>query len=72
MQVHYHGAVAGEYSTDPLVEGRLVVEPTTVKELGDVHRMQCSNDLKAPGLAFCLMLNLGKPRLEITRVVRGP
>ena len=52
-------------------EGLLLVELKTVKELGDVHRMQCINYLKATGLALCLLLDFGKPRLEIKRVVRG-
>jgi hypothetical protein len=39
--VHYHGVMVGEYSTDLLVEGALLIELTTVKELGDAHRMQC-------------------------------
>jgi GxxExxY protein len=71
VKVHYHGAVVGEYSTDLLVEGVLLVELKTVKELSDVHRMQCTNYLKATGLALCLLLNFAKPRLEIKRVVRG-
>jgi hypothetical protein len=29
--------------------------------------MQCANDLKATGLRLCLLLNLGEPRLELTR-----
>jgi hypothetical protein len=37
------GAVDGEYSTDLLVEGVLLVELKTVKELGDVQRMQGTN-----------------------------
>ena len=71
IAVHYHGAVVGEYSTDLLVEGLLLVELKTVKELGDVHRMQCTNYLKATGLPLCLLLKFGKPRLEIKRVIRG-
>ncbi len=71
VKVHYHGAVVGEYSTDLLVEGVLLVELKTVRALDDVHRMQCTNYLKATGLPLCLLLNFGKPRLEIKRVVRG-
>jgi GxxExxY protein len=71
IEVHYHGAVVGEYSTDLLVEGMLLVELKTVKELGDEHRMQCTNDLKATGLALCLLFNFGKPRQQIKRLVRG-
>jgi GxxExxY protein len=33
--------------------------------------MQCTNYLKATGLQLCLLLNFGKPRLEIERVVYG-
>jgi GxxExxY protein len=33
--------------------------------------MQCTNYLKATGLRLCLLLNFGKPRLEIKRVVHG-
>jgi GxxExxY protein len=54
-----------------LVENALLVELQTVKALDDAHRMQCSNCLKATGLQLCLLLNFGKPRLEIKRVVHG-
>jgi GxxExxY protein len=49
----------------------LLVGLKTVKESGDVHRMQCTNYLRATGLALCEVLNFAKPRLEITRVARG-
>ena len=71
VKVHYHGAVVGEYSTELLVEGVLLVELKTVKELADVHRVQCIDYLKATGMPLCLLLNFGRPRLEIKRVVSG-
>lgn len=71
FRVHYNGVVVGEYWGDLLVEGALLVELKTVKALDDVHRMQCTNYLKASGLRLCLLLNFGKPRLEIKRVVLG-
>jgi GxxExxY protein len=49
----------------------LLVELKTVKALDDAHRMQCTNYLKATGLHLCLLLNFGKSRLEVKRVVRG-
>ena len=71
VKVHYHGVVVGDYSTDLLVADMLLVELKTVKALDDVHRMQCTNYLKATGLSLCLLLNFGKSRLEIKRVVAG-
>ena len=36
-----------------------------MKALDEAHRAQCVNYLKASGLHLCLLLNFGKPRLEI-------
>jgi len=69
--VHYKDVLVGEYFVDLLVEDVLLVELKTVKALGDAHRMQCANYLKATGRQLCLLLNFGKPRLEIKRVVDG-
>jgi GxxExxY protein len=41
-----------------------------VKALDDVHFAQCMNYLKATGLSVCLLLNFGKPKLEVKRIVR--
>jgi GxxExxY protein len=71
VRVHYNDVVVGEYFADLLVEDVRLVELKTVKALDDAHRMQCTNYLKATGLRLCLLLNFGKPRLEIKRVVHG-
>ena len=71
VKVHDHGVVVGDYSTGLLVADMLLVELKTVRALDDVHRMQCTNYLQATGLPLCLLLNFGKPHLEIERVVRG-
>jgi GxxExxY protein len=71
VTVLYHDMVVGEYFPDLLVEDVLLVELKTVRALDDTHRMQCTNYLKATGLRLCLLLNFGKSRLEIKRVVNG-
>jgi len=40
-----------------------------VKALDDVHAAQYVNYLKATGLTVCLVMNFGKPRVEIKRFV---
>ena len=68
VKVYYDGVVVGEYFPDLLVDGALLVELKAVAALDNMHRMQCTNYLKATGLRLCLLLNFGKPRLEIRRV----
>jgi len=69
--VRYDGVVVGDYTTDLLVEDAVLVELKAVKALDSIHLAQCLNYLKATDLRLCLLLNFGKPRLEIKRVVRG-
>jgi len=70
-RVFYHDVVVGEYFVDLLVEDVLLIELKTAKALDDAHQMQCVNYLKATGLQLCLLLNFGRPRLEIKRVAHG-
>jgi len=65
----YDGTVIGKYFVDPMIEDALLVELKTVKALDEAHRAQCVNHLKATGRQLCLLLNFGRPRLEIKRVV---
>ena len=69
MTVRYDGIVVGEFTVDLLVEGSVLVELKAVKAIDDVHLAQCLNYLKASGLHLCLLLNFGKRRLEIKRIV---
>ena len=60
--------IIGEYAADFLVEGTMLVELKAAKTLGRVHAAQCIDYLKATGLGVCLLLNVGKPRVEIQRI----
>jgi GxxExxY protein len=68
VTVTYDRVVVGEYCVDLLVEHVLLVELKTVKALDEAHRAQCIKYLKATDMQLCLLLNFGKPRLEIKRV----
>ena len=69
MLVRYDGIVVGDYTVDLLVEQIVLVELKVAKAIDEIHRTQCLNYLKATGLHLCLLLNFGKPRLEIERIV---
>jgi GxxExxY protein len=69
MVVRYDGIVVGEYAVDLLVEHIVLVELKVAKAIDEIHLAQCLNYLKATGLHLCLLLNFGKPRLEIKRIV---
>ena len=71
MVVRYDGVVVGEYAVDLLVEHSVLVELKIAKAIDEIHLAQCLNYLKGTGLQLCLLLNFGKPRLEIKRIVRG-
>jgi GxxExxY protein len=71
IAVRYDGVVVGEYAADLLIEGSLLVELKAVKELDDVHLAQCLNYLKATSLRLCLLMNFGKPKLEVRRIVNN-
>ncbi len=71
VTVTYDGLVVGEYTVDLLVQGTIIVELKAIKALDSAHTAQCLNYLKATGLHLCLLLNFGKSRLEIRRIVHG-
>jgi GxxExxY protein len=67
--VRYDGIVVGEYAVDLLVEDIVLVELKVAKAIDEIHHTQSLNYLTATGLHLWLLLNFGKPRLEIKRIV---
>jgi GxxExxY protein len=53
------------------VENLVLVELKAAREIDDIHRAQFLNYPKPPGLRLCLLLNFGKTRLEIKRMVQN-
>jgi GxxExxY protein len=71
IDVFYDGIVVGEYVADVLVEDRVLIELKAIQGLDDVHLAQCLNYLKATRRRLCLLINFGKPKVEVRRVVLG-
>ena len=69
IKVFYDGQAVGDFAADFLVESCVIVELKAVRSLDDVHSAQCLNYLKATGLKICLLVNFGRPRVEIKRLV---
>lgn len=69
--VLYDGVVVGDYVADLLVESTVLVEVKACQGIDEIHVAQCLNYLKATGLPVCLLMNFGRPRLEVRRLVRS-
>lgn len=65
--VRYDGVVVGEYVADLVVEGCVLIELKACKSLDDIHSAQCLNYLKATNFPICLLINFGRPKVEIKR-----
>ena len=65
LDVRYKGLVVGEYIADIIVDGELILELKAVNAICNEHKAQLMNYLKATGLQCGLLLNFGRPKLDI-------
>lgn len=70
IPVHYKGAVIGEYFADILVEGAVIIEIKAIEALASIHEAQLLHYLKATGIEVGLLLNFGRPSVQVKRMVR--
>jgi GxxExxY protein len=66
--VQYRESIVGEYIADLMVEDKILVELKASQSFEDVHYAQCLNCLKATGFKVCLLMNFGKPDLQVKRI----
>jgi len=67
IQVHYKGAVVGDYDIDVLVEN--CVEVKVAPQYDKRDEAQLLNELKATGLKVGLLVNFGRTKVEYKRLV---
>jgi GxxExxY protein len=72
IQIEYRSVLVGEYVADILVNQKVLVELKAVQALEDVFFAQCLNYLRATGLQTCLLMNFGKPELQVKRISARP
>jgi GxxExxY protein len=70
VPVDYDGVRVGDFVADLIVEDVLIVEIKATQDHRDLFVAQCLNYLKATGLPVCLLLNFGKPRVDVKRFRR--
>ena len=68
IAVYYNNEIVGEYFTDLLIEGTVIVEIKACKNLATEHEAQLLNYLKATPVEVGLLLNFG-PTPQIKRKV---
>lgn len=71
LEVQYKKHIVGEYYADLFVENEVVVELKSTKNLMEIHEAQLLNYLTATNKKIGILINFGKPRVEIKRVING-
>jgi GxxExxY protein len=65
----YDNIPVGGFSIDLLMESKVIVELKAAKAFDEVHAAQCMNYLRAAGVKVCLLINFGRPRVQVRRIV---
>ena len=70
IQVLYDGIVVGEYRTDIIVEGRLILELKATQDLSIANEVQLVNYLTSTQIDDGLLINFGSEKLQFKRKYR--
>ena len=70
IQVLYDGVVVGEYRTDLIVEGKLILELKATQDLTIANEVQLVNYLTSTGIDDGLLINFVSDKLQFKRKYR--
>ncbi|WDN88682.1 hypothetical protein BuS5_01650 [Desulfosarcina sp. BuS5] len=59
ISVYYEDKIVGQYVSDIIVEGKVILELKAVKQLSEIHEVQLVNYLKATDIEVGLLINFG-------------
>lgn len=68
-EVLYEGSQVGKYFADLVVNHAVLLELKSIKEFEAIHTATCINYLKVSGLPLCLLINFGKSRVDVKRIM---
>src|SRR6267142_4337185 len=69
IKVRYKSAIVGDFRADLFVDGVVIVELKTAKNLNPDDEPQLLNELKASGVKVGLLINFGRTKVEFERRV---
>ena len=69
IKIFYDDVLIGSCVADLIIEGRVLLELKATTGLADEHIAVCLNYLRVTKIPVCLLVNFGKPRLQIKRLV---
>ena len=70
IQVLYDGIVVGEYRTDIIIEGKLILELKATQDLSIANEVQLVNYLTSTQIDDGLLINFGADKLQFKRKYR--
>lgn len=71
LPISYKGDLIGEYESDMVVDGKIIVEIKSVSRFNSAHEAQIIHYLTATGLQLGLLLNFGANSLEYRRIIKS-
>jgi len=69
FDVRFRNQNVGDFVADLLVDNTVIVEIKAAGQLRPEHEAQVLNYLKATGIRVGLLVNFGKPKMEIKRFI---
>ena len=70
VDIKYDAHPVGKHRLDFFIEGEIVVELKTVRDIADEHFVAVRSYLKALEKRHGLIINFSKPTLDVKRVIR--
>ena len=70
IRVMFRGESVGDFFADMLVERCVIVELKAAKALAGEHLAQVINYLNATGIDVGLLVNFGRPQIQVRRLTR--
>ena len=71
-EMRKHGLASVQQHRIIVRYGDVIIERKATKAINDQPIAQCMNYLRATGKRLCLLINFGRPRIEIRRLAAGP